>query len=117
MSEELKENTFKIQKRRLVVVWVYSMKQLNHLKKFGNIHYVSNKMHYVIIYMNEENVESSLEKIRRLHFVRNAEESYRPDVEMNFADKIGTKDALKFNDDGFEVEELKTTIRLSEELG
>ncbi|MEO2724367.1 DUF2129 domain-containing protein, partial [Enterococcus faecium] len=48
------------------------------------------------------------------HFVRNVERSYRPDIEMNFADKIGNKTVLK--EEGFEIEELNTEIRLAEHL-
>ena len=36
---------------------------------------------------------------------------------MNFADKIGTKAAYQVtDDDGFDVEELNTTIRLAENV-
>lgn len=44
----------------------------------------------------------------------NVERSYRPDIEMNFAEKIGNKTVLK--DEGFEIEELNTEIRLAEHL-
>ncbi|HFN1473880.1 TPA: DUF2129 domain-containing protein, partial [Enterococcus faecium] len=36
------------------------------------------------------------------------------DIEMNFAEKIGNKTVLK--DEGFEIEELNTEIRLAEHL-
>jgi uncharacterized protein YlbG (UPF0298 family) len=111
-----KEVPFEITKRRLVVVWVYSLKQLKNLRRFGDIYYISNRMKYVLIYMNEENVEEAMKKIEKLHFVRRVDKSYRPDVEMNFADKIGTQAAYQvFDDDGFEPEELNTTIKLKEE--
>ena len=42
------------------------------------------KMKYVVIYMNEENIESNMEKINQLHFVRSVDKSYRPDVENEF---------------------------------
>lgn len=111
------EKEFVIQKRRCLVVWVYSLKQLKTLKRFGLIHYVSRRMKYVVIYMNEEVIESSEAKINGLHFVRRVERSYRPDVEMNFAEKIGTKAAYQHEkEEGFEVEELNTQIRLAENV-
>ncbi|MDR0921541.1 MAG: YlbG family protein [Lactobacillales bacterium] len=122
MLEEKKEEVvepavnFEIQKRRLLVVWVYSLKQLKNLKRFGEVQYVSRRMKYVLIYMNEEDIDEAEEKIERLHFVRRVERSYRPDIEMNFADKIGTKAAYQVVDDGFEPEELNTEIKLAEEL-
>ncbi|OJG69078.1 hypothetical protein RV09_GL000477 [Enterococcus moraviensis] len=74
-------------------------------------------MKYVVIYMNEEDIENSEAKINGLHFVRKVERSYRPDVEMNFAEKIGTKAAYQYEEEeGFEVEELSTQIRLAENV-
>ncbi|MHC5229677.1 YlbG family protein [Enterococcus sp. LJL99] len=110
------EKELAVTKRRCLIVWVYSLKQLKTLKRYGLVHYVSRKMKYVVIYMNEEEIELSEAKISGLHFVRKVERSYRPDVEMNFAEKIGTKAAYEPNEDGFEVEELNTKIRLAENV-
>lgn len=111
------EKELVIQKRRSIVVWVYSLKQLKTLKRHGFIQYVSRRMKYVVLYMNEENIETAEEKINNLHFVRKVERSYRPDVEMNFAEKIGTKAAYQYvEEEGFEVEEINTQIRLAENV-
>jgi len=111
------ENEFILQKRRCLIVWVYSLKQLKTLRRFGFVQYVSRRMKYVILYMNEEAIEKNLVKIKELHFVRQVEKSYRPDVEMNFAEKIGTKAAYQLQeDDGFVVKELDTEIRLAENV-
>lgn len=111
------EKEFVIQKRRCLIVWVYSLKQLKTLRRYGLIHYVSRRMKYVVLYMNEEDIQVSQEKINGLHFVRRVEKSYRPDVEMNFAEKIGTKAAYQYQEeDGFVVEELSTEIRLAENV-
>ncbi|MFV0561220.1 MAG: YlbG family protein [Enterococcus sp.] len=107
---------FEITKRRGLVVWVYSLKQLKNLRKYGVLYYVSRRMKYVILYLNEESFEQTEKQIEKLHFVRKVERSYRPDIEMNFADKIGTRDAYPDKEDGFEVEELNTTIRLAENI-
>lgn len=110
------DNTeFTVQKRRGIVVWVYSLKQLKTLKRYGLIHYVSRKMKYVVLYVNEEVLEESEEKLQTLHFVRQVERSYRPDVEMNFADRIGTKAAYQVKEEEeLDVVEANTKIRLAE---
>ncbi|MGM0212884.1 YlbG family protein [Enterococcus sp. AZ109] len=110
------DNTeFTVQKRRGIVIWVYSLKQLKTLKRYGLIHYVSRKMKYVVLYVNEEVLEESEEKLRALHFVRQVERSYRPDVEMNFADRIGTKAAYQVKEEEeLDVVEANTKIRLAE---
>lgn len=109
------EKEFILQKRRCLIVWVYSLKQLKTLKRYGLVHYVSRRMKYVVLYMNEEEIAPYEEKINALHFVRHVDRSYRPDVEMNFAEKIGTKAAYQHKEE-FEVEELNTTIRLAENV-
>jgi uncharacterized protein YlbG (UPF0298 family) len=79
-----KIESFIIQKRRLLVVWLYSLKQVKNLKQFGMIFYVSKKMNYALIYVNEEEIEKTEKRINKLHFVRYTQMSYRPDIEMNF---------------------------------
>lgn len=110
------DNTdFVIQKRRGMIVWVYSLKQLKTLKRYGLVHFVSRKMKYVVLYVNEEMADETEEKLRTLHFVRQVERSYRPDIEMNFADRIGTKAAYQVKDDDeLDVVEANTEIRLAE---
>lgn len=108
------KNEFQLTKRRGLIVWVYSLKQLKNLKKFGLLHYVSRKMKYIVLYLNEETFEQTEERIKKLHFVRNVERSYRPDIEMNFAEKIGSKQEVK--EEGFEIEEIKTKIRLADHV-
>ena len=44
---------FTLQERRCLIVWVYTLKPLKQLRRYGLIHYVSRKMKYVVIYMNE----------------------------------------------------------------
>ena len=74
---QLDNSEFEITKRRGLIVWVYSLKQLKNLKKFGLLHYVSRRMKYVVLYLNEETFEETEERIRKLHFVRNVERSDR----------------------------------------
>lgn len=111
---DIENKEFEQTHRRGLVVWVYSLKQLKNLRKFGLVHYVSRKMKYVIMYLNEDNYEQTEERIKKLHFVRNVERSYRPDIEMNFAEKIGKKADTK--EEGFEIEELNTKIRLADHV-
>src|SRR5699024_9594249 len=93
MSEKMSE--MPIQKRRGLIVWVYSLRQLKNLRRYGFVHYVARKMKNVVLYVTEEDVQISLKKIQHLHFVRQVDLSYRPDIDMNFSDKIGTKAAFQ----------------------
>lgn len=89
---------FEIQKRRGLVVWVYSLKQLKNLRRYGFVHYVSNKMKYVILYVNEVDVQKTIDKLHRLHFVRDVEVSYHPDIDMSFGEKIDTETAFQISE-------------------
>lgn len=102
--------------RRGLIVWVYSLRQLKNLRRFGIIAHVSRKMKYVMIYMDEQDVERNQQALEKLHFVRSVELSYRPDIAMDFDKRVGTAEALLADDDGFEVEELSTKIVLAGDL-
>ncbi len=114
-NEQKLPNELVVQKRRGLVVWVYSLKQLRNLRKFGFIHHVSRKMKYVILYVNEEDVERTTSRLNKLFFVRRVETSFRPDINMNFDNRLGNRARTKLEeDDGFEVEELNTRIQLAD---
>lgn len=75
--------------RQGLIVWVYSLRNLKILKRHGLVHYVSKKMKYVVLYVNRDDIESLERKVKELHFVRKVERSYRPEIDMNFSDRIG----------------------------
>ena len=91
-NNDIKE--FEITPRRSLIVWVYNLRQLKTLKKFGPIAYVSRKMKYVIIYMDESAIEQAKGALEKLHFVKSVDLSYRPDVSMEFGERVGTSEAL-----------------------
>lgn len=75
-------------KRKGIIVWVYSLKQVANLKKFGTIHYQSRKMNYVVLYTDDIKIEEKVASIQRLHFVRHVEVSYMDEVDMTFKDAL-----------------------------
>ncbi|MDF0478669.1 YlbG family protein [Vagococcus sp. PNs007] len=85
---------FELTPRRSLIVWVYNLRQLKTLKKFGPVAYVSRKMKYVIIYMDESAIEQARGALEKLHFVKGVDYSYRPDVSMDFGERVGTSEAL-----------------------
>lgn len=71
--------------RRALVVWLYTLKPVKQLKKFGNIHYTSRRLKYIYLYVNADEVDSVAEKISNYHFVRKVERSPREDIRMDFS--------------------------------
>lgn len=64
-----------IKNRKSLIVYVYSTKQVRQLKKYGLIYYVSQKMHYVVMYVNADNYDWIKEKISSLKIVKKIEET------------------------------------------
>ncbi|MGQ2282114.1 DUF2129 domain-containing protein [Apilactobacillus kunkeei] len=64
-----------IENRKSLIVYVYSTKQVRQLKKYGLIYYVSQKMHYVVMYVNADNYDWIKEKISNLKIVKKIEET------------------------------------------
>lgn len=58
------------------IIWVSDIKAARNLEKYGNVHFISKRMHYVVIYMNADRAEDTVKNIRRLSYVRKVERSF-----------------------------------------
>lgn len=81
--------SFHMTARRALIVYVYNLKHLRILKRYGLIQYVSRRMKYVVLYMDADREKETREKVEKLHFVREVIPSYRAEIAMNFGEKIG----------------------------
>ena len=70
--------------RQGLVVWLYSLKQAKMLRRFGNVHFVSKKLKYVVLYCNQEEVNEIMEKLNSFSFVKKVEPSYKPFLRMEY---------------------------------
>lgn len=61
---------FELQPRTSLVVYVSSLRQVRQLKRFGHVDYVSKRMRYAVIYMNEAEVDENVSRLKQLKFVR-----------------------------------------------
>ncbi|MDR7076405.1 uncharacterized protein YlbG (UPF0298 family) [Neobacillus niacini] len=77
--------------RQGLVVWLYSLKQAKMLRRFGNVHYVSKKLKYVVLYCNQDELEVVMEKINSFSFVKKVEPSYKPFLKMEFENSAPDK--------------------------
>ena len=55
--------SLEVTKRQGIVVWVYTLRQIKNLKRYGYIHYVSNRMKYVLLYVDQEEAQTTAEKL------------------------------------------------------
>lgn len=63
---------------------MHSLKQAKVLRKFGNVHYISKRLKYAVLYCNTEHVDSTMEKIESYSFVKKVEPSFKPFLRIEF---------------------------------
>ncbi|MBW7456774.1 YlbG family protein [Paenibacillus sepulcri] len=73
------------------IIWVNDIKSARSLEKYGNIHYISRKMHYVVMYMNSDREEEIIRNIQRLPFVKKTERSYRNEIKTEYERNVPDK--------------------------
>jgi len=76
------------EKRQGLIVWLHSLKHVKLLRKYGNVHYVSKKMKYVVLYCDMELIEQISEKLSSFSFVKQVEPSYKPFLKLEFESKV-----------------------------
>lgn len=70
--------------RQGIVVFLNNMRTAKSLRKYGHVHYISRKMKYVVLYCNQEEVESVVRKIEQLPTVRKVQPSQRPFLKTTY---------------------------------
>ncbi|MCE4048427.1 MULTISPECIES: YlbG family protein [Bacillaceae] len=70
--------------RQGIIVYLYSLKQAKMLRRYGNVHYISKRLKYVVLYTNLTETEALMEKLNSFSFVKKVEPSYKPFLKMEF---------------------------------
>jgi uncharacterized protein YlbG (UPF0298 family) len=76
---------FLMTERAGVVVWLRDYKRAKALEQHGVVHYVSRKMRYAILYVNADQAEDVISKVKRLPYVKSAERSYRTEIKTDYS--------------------------------
>ena len=69
--------------RQSMIVYLHSLKHAKILRKYGNIHYISKRLKYAVVYCDMEQIEHMMHKLNKLPFVKKIEQSYRPYLKRN----------------------------------
>lgn len=67
-----------------LAVWLHSLKYVRQMRKYGNVHYASKRMKYVVLYCDEATIDETIEKLESLHFVKLVSKSMRPYLKTEF---------------------------------
>jgi uncharacterized protein YlbG (UPF0298 family) len=70
-------------KRRSIIVYFRNPKVLKQVEKISEIKYYTKKKKYAIIYVNEEEVQATIDELRKNKLVRKVEESLFENEEYN----------------------------------
>ncbi|MFC3882698.1 YlbG family protein [Bacillus songklensis] len=70
--------------RQGLIVYIHSVKQAKALRRYGNVHYVSKDLKYVVLYVNMDEAEAVMKKLQSLPFVKNVQPSYKPYLKTEF---------------------------------
>lgn len=70
--------------RQGMIIWLHSLKQAKMLRKFGNVHYVSKRLKYVVLYCDQKDIEGIMDKINSYSFVKKVEPSFKPFLKMEY---------------------------------
>lgn len=77
---------FELIPRRALIVRISSNRVVKNLRRYGLVRYVSRRMHYVVLYVDQAKIPEITEHLRRLRAVRSVEQSYRPDLDPTLTD-------------------------------
>lgn len=70
--------------RQGLIIWLYNLKNAKSLRRFGNVHYVSSKMKYAVIYINQDEAETVAKKLSSMPFVKKVDFSYKPFLKTEY---------------------------------
>lgn len=71
-------------KRQGLIVWFQHMKNMKHIKRYGNLIHVSKRLKYAVIYVNQENIDEVEKKLLRHSFISKVDRSYKPFIRTDY---------------------------------
>lgn len=93
---------FELTKRRGLAVHFRSRRAIRAIRNHGRLIYVSKKMHYAILYVDEDQVQDATAKLEALRQVTSVEPSPRPEIDPQLADLRSTMAFHEDEEDDFE---------------
>lgn len=71
-------------KRVGLAVWLNNIKMARHLRRFGNVHYISRKMRYAILYIDADKREELVQRIEQFNFVKKVDASHLSEIKTEY---------------------------------
>jgi len=74
-------------KRVGIIAWVSDIRQAKNLERIGSVLYISKRLNYVVLYVNEAEVANKIAYLEKLHYVKKVELSHRSEISSLFTDR------------------------------
>lgn len=74
-----------------LIVWTRELRSTKAFEKVGNVHYVSRKMKYVVLYVNAAEAEEIIAQLQKLPFVKSVERSLRGEIPTEYTGTLADK--------------------------
>ena len=74
-----------------LIIWTHHLKAVKMLERYGNVHYVSKKMKYVVMYVNKDQALQTVKQLEQLNFVKSVEYSYRNKIKTEYNSEVEDK--------------------------
>lgn len=76
------------QERLGMSVYLYYNRDARKLYKYGDVHYHSRRLRYLVIYVNKEDIVSVSKEIKHLKFVKDVRLSAIDDIDQDFVGNL-----------------------------
>lgn len=70
--------------RQGIIVWFQNRRNIKQIKRFGHLIYVSKKLKYAVLYVNQTDIENIEKKLNKLSFVIKMTRSQAPFIRTTF---------------------------------
>lgn len=71
-------------KRQGIIIWFQHRKNIKQIKRYGHLIYTSKKVKYILLYVDQTEIEKIEHKLLKHSFVLKVERSYKPFVQTDY---------------------------------
>lgn len=71
-------------KRQGIFVWFQHRKNIKHIRRYGNLLYVSKRLRYAVVYVDQIDVDTIVADLSKLSFITKVDVSYKPFLKIDF---------------------------------
>ena len=79
---------FEKKERQALTIYLHYNRDARKLNQFGDILYHSRRMRYALLYVNQDEVEQLVPKLKKERFIKKVVPSYVKEIDQNFVGNL-----------------------------